>query len=636
MRTAVWLAGLVLSVGAPVASAEDLTPSRVTVRMDGAAARLVVTARFKVTEVGALSHTLPRPSRAVVIAGSVTDADGKHAMTLTPADDAEAAHTAIAAAPVTRTRASFFVVSDSGGHIAFDGLAHRRGMMTVEIELAAPTCFDHDARYVSVPTGWIEALPEATQRRVDGGDELTQRCDKNVDTHASSVWISMPARKIAGPIRINATAARFSDGKEQAARLELAIANTLADIPGDLHTAFVVDTSRSMLSDQQTAARAVIRSYLAHAPRSSVQVIGYARTANALLERWMTAGKAAKTIDALLAKAMHRNGSELQVGLREAGAWLERVPGTRRVIILSDARVADRIAKLSAATLAKALPAGTLVHVVALSNGDLVRDDDARWAPLAALTEGIAMRGGLEALPLVRPVSLDHVRITAPNWSVLEGPEAACIAADTLNLAEGQACTWWGLSTAGESLEVEGLLWNRRWRKTVALGGRTDLALARQLRFVFDPAADLAIAALDAAKAVSDRWSLVARWGGAGGYADMPAGGGTGWGTICDCGNYGTIGHGSGTGSAVDVSPSLQAQLFEAVGRCTRDDLTIALTVETTLDEIVDVSAIVTLRNHKGAPTDAQAIATCVEEAVWGTNIKFAQPRSHATAQLTF
>lgn len=110
----------------------------------------------------------------------------------------------------------------------------------------------------------------------------------------------------------------------------------------------------------------------------------------------------------------------------------------------------------------------------------------------------------------------------------------------------------------------------------------------------------------------------------------------TGLGTTCDCGPHGTIGHGIGTGSGVSLTTSLRAHLFEAVGRCTREDVTLALTVETTLDEIVDVSATATLRNNKGVPTDANAIETCVEEAVWSTDVHFARPREHATAQLTF
>ena len=277
---------------------------------------------------------------------------------------------------------------------------------------------------------------------------------------------------------------------------------------------------------------------------------------------------------------------------------------------------------------------------------NLTRDDNARWSTLAAATEGMAMRCGpdepatIDALPLVRPVSLDHVRITAPSWKLLDSVGAACVRndpEDTLALGEGRACRWWGTgSSAADTVDVEGMLWGHRWRQTVALGDRGNVALARQLQFVLDAAEPLAIAALDAAKAVSSRWSLVARWGGTGGYAGEPGGGGPGWGSVCGCGAPGTIGHGYGTGSGVWIKGSLRDQLAAAVARCTRAEVAIALTVETTLDEIVDVDAKATVRTAKGSITDAASIETCVEEAVWSTNVHLNPSREHDTATLTY
>jgi hypothetical protein len=534
-------------------------------------------------------------------------------------------------------------------------LAPRTEAFSVELQFEAPACFDGDTRYVAIPSSWTAALSPDTRRRVvpsERAKEITERCDSTVDRDRMA-WVGLPApeltRRPPGEPRIGVTVARFSDGKgsHQAARVELAIAKTLGEIPRDLDTVFVVDASRSMQSYQRDDARALVRSYLAHAPSSSVQVVAFAREAKALLDHWTSAASASGMVDTELEQLAARNGSEVQRGLHEAGAWLRRTGGTRRVVLITDELVADRVAKLSASTLAAELPLGTLVHVIAISGGNqgLERDDGARWSALAAATEGIAMRGVadasgvLDALPLVRPTALDHVRITAPSWSALDAHQAACLGPDPdapRALEEGRSCTWWGTSSAGDTIDVEGLIWGHRWHRTIPLGDRANIELARQLRFVLDGTEPLAIAALDAARAVSKRWSLVGRWGGDGGYADAPANIGPGWGSTCDCGGHGTFGHGSGSGSVGVRSPSLRDQLALAVGGCMRDGVAIDLTVETTVDEIVDVEVKAAPRTGRGALADKAAIETCVTEAVWNTDIQLTPSVQHETSRLTY
>jgi hypothetical protein len=523
-------------------------------------------------------------------------------------------------------------------------LSPRAGALTAELQLEAPACIDGDVRHVAIPKSWIRALPKEMRARVVSNGrakDLFERCDEDGDRDFL-MWIGVPTPELAqrpgGVSRLGVTAARFSDGETQAARIELAVAGTLDNVPADLHTVFVVDWSRSMSDDQRAAARALLRSYAGHAPRTSLQVIGFARVATPLLAGWTAATAAAKTADARLDTLVPSNGSELQRGLHEAGAWLSRAKGTRRVVILSDERVSDRVAALKTTVLASELPAGTLVHVVGIgeSSSPLVRDDTARWSALAEITEGIGMRAGtgasLDALPLVRPISLDHIQIEAPGWTSLDGPEAAC--EETLD--EGRSCMWWATAKAatGDTIDVEGKLWNHRWRQKVALGDRGNIALARQLRDVLDEDSKLAIAALDAARAVSSRWSMIGRWGGDGGYAEISGGGGGGWGSICGCDRMGTIGHGSGTGSGMPTLPALRDQLAVAVGRCVRDDAAVALTVETTFDEIVDVDARVASRTGKGTVRDAGSIKTCVEEAVWATAVHMHEV--HLTSHLVY
>ena len=652
MRTAAWLVGLLATVLAGPASADnEVKLRRVRIAVSGTTAQWTLGLSLRLDIPGNQQQSVERGWATVVTGGSVTDAAGKHPMILTRVAEAQAALDALTAAPANkRAMGSMIVLGEpSFGPLTVDVRSPRAGVLAVELQLEGPTCFDGDTRYVAIRKDWVTALEPALRRRVASAartEEVAERCDRDVEDVA---WIGFPdpklARRAPGESRIGVTVARFADGKQQAARVELAIANALDAIPLDLHTAIVLDTSISVTSQQREAAQALVRSYLSRAPRTAVQVIAFARNASPLLARWTNAATVSRTITKQLEQVDSHNGSEIQPALREAGAWLSRIEGTRRVVLITDERVADRVGKLSAATLAKELPPNTLVHVIALASGDsLTRDDTARWSTLAAATEGMAMRCGsdqidaLDALPLVRPISLDHVRISAPSWKLLEGRGAACTRADDLlDLAEGDACTWWGMgSSAADTIDVDGMLWGHRFHQTVALGDRNDLGIARQLQFVLDAAEPLAIAALDAAMAISSRWSLVARWGGAGGYAGSDSGGGTGWGSVCGCGDPGTIGHGYGTGSATWSRGSLRDQLAAAVATCAPENVAIALTVETTFDEIVDVVAIATARSGKASLTGSGVIETCVQEAVWNTFIHLTPSREHETAHLTY
>ncbi len=652
MRAAAYLVGLVSTVLASSAAADDTKLRRVHIEVRGTTARLTLGLSVRLQMAGRHQLEIEHGGSTVVTGGSVTDAAGKHPMVLTRAVAAQEAFNALADAPANnRAMGSMIVLAAPAmGPLSIEVLSPRAGNLAVELELETTACFDADMRYVAIPDSWTAALTPALRRRVvpaARAEAVAARCDADVE-HVR--WIGFPATELArrapGEPRIGVTVARFSDGNQQAARVELAIANTLAEIPHDLHTAIVLDTSVSVTYQQEAAARALVRSYLVRAPHASVQLIGFARTATPLLANWTSAATLSRTIGKLFEQIHARNGSELQPALREAGDWVSRIEGTRRVVLLTDERVADRVAKLSAATLAKELPPGTLVHVIALATrGEkLTRDDTVRWAALAASSEGMSMRCGpdeadtLDALPLVRPISLDHVRITAPGWKVLAGNESRCVSgAAPLALDEGRACTWWGTgSSTADTIDVEGMLWGRRWQRTVPLGDPNNVELARQLQFVLDAAEPLAIAALDAAKAVNSHWSLVARWGGPGGYADGFGLGLTGSGSGCGCGEPSTMGFGRSSGYGFINRGTLRDQLAKAVAGCSRADVEIALRVETTLDEIVDVEAKATVRGNERVPADGGGIETCVQEAVWNTLIHLTSRLEHETANLTY
>lgn len=310
--------------------------------------------------------------------------------------------------------------------------------------------------------------------------------------------------------------------------------------------------------------------------------------------------------------------------------------GSKRMLVFSDERLPVRV-RNAIGSLYGAVPAGTIVHTIALSEatGELERADDAALAPVAAATTGIAVSGVLDetgrvdATILARPIALDHVKVRAPGWHALANATSTC--RDDESIREGSSCTWWGEGTASSGdVVVEGLVWNRALSRTVRPDPARARTLARTLSALggFSDGVQREIDRL--AGALNDVWSLFGTWGGTAGYADLPSGGGTGWGTICDCGTPATIGHGSGTGSGTrtDFSELIRTQLADAVTGCHPDGARVGLVVETTLEEIVSVEVSIT--------PAAAAVHDCILEAVWNVPLKLRRAPSHATTSLAY
>jgi hypothetical protein len=448
-------------------------------------------------------------------------------------------------------------------------------------------------------------------------------------------WLALPTseltRRPVGDARLGTRAGRFAHKAIEAARVELALSSTISAVPDDLATVFVVDGSRSVDAETLVAQGEVIASYATLAPKSEVQVVAFDRDARPLLAKWTRAKAAAPVIARELAALALHNGSELDRGLAEAGRLLADRTGTRRVVVFTDELMPERLAVLDPATLATLVPAGTVVHVVAIGNGaaDLVRDDEIALAPLADATAGMPVRasGGtgepIDALALVRPISLDHVRVIAPTAEAIDSTAVAgttCVdprAPDrVLDLHEGEACTWWATAPSTlDEIAIEGLLWGAKWRRVISLGDPSSVEVAREAWSVIDhdQLPGLAAAVDDAARVVNRKWSLFASWGGTGGYDE--ASGASFDVSGCGCGDSSAI-DGVRVGTAVRVSgTSVETQVGAAIAACRKADdrATIAIELETTLDEIVGVDTTIT-----GIAGDAATtMKSCVDRAVW-------------------
>ena len=252
----------------------------------------------------------------------------------------------------------------------------------------------------------------------------------------------------AGEQRIGAIAGRLPLDTKHFARVELDVARELSAIPDDLHTVIVFDHSRSLSADELESERAIALAYIRGAPRSRVQVIGYARHSQALLPSWMVASQAATRVEAALLELPPRNGSNLDEALREAATWLARVQGTKRILLFSDERLADRFTD-AIEPLRELVADDTLIHVVRPgAHGLELERRDSLLSPLAIATQGVEVFGSsdpdkrLDVTMLLRPTSIDHLEVTATGWETSTTFADPHDCRDTL--LEGNTCTWWG------------------------------------------------------------------------------------------------------------------------------------------------------------------------------------------------
>jgi Mg-chelatase subunit ChlD len=646
-----WL--LVVLLAAAPARADEPTPEApplprvVAGRLDGTVLRLG--ARFAVhgDGPGLWSPTsLPLPEPSIVTGAVAISGASSHRLSLVDSDVARETFDAIQDADPAADREWAVRLSAESGtaEATVDVAAPRAARLEVEVELELPTCFYRDVRYATIPGDWRTVLDPAlasrARKHVEG---LVESCGGQ----ETSTWLAFPSHEIEsapGELHAGVLGGRLPLGKDHLARIELDLARQLSDVPADLHTAIVIDGSRSLSAREAAEQRAIVSAYLRAAPHGSVQVIAYARDARALLPAWTDATAALPKIQQALRELVARNGSNLDRGLQEASAWLARSDGTKRVVVFSDQRVAERLENAAPSLLQAMLPQGTLVHVVALTggSGSLERADDVMFGGLAEATQGIGLRGAtdthgdVDATILARPISLDRLRFSAPGWTELE--RKACVLAPDEegegSLGEGHACTWWGRGgVEAGPVTITGLAWNKRFVQMVRPDPVQRRQLARELTMtnaldgdVIRPAIERAAAALDSA------WSLLATWGGTGGYNDVGmigSIGGTSTGSCCS--DFGTSSSDRGY-STVNLEPlDLRAQFADAVAHCKPDGARIEIAIELTQEEIVEVAVGVT-----GAGAREQALHDCVVDAVWDTPVAVKNAPEHATTKFAF
>ncbi|MFN0253468.1 MAG: vWA domain-containing protein [Kofleriaceae bacterium] len=631
----------------------EYDPVAIRATLDGISARLVVDYRITTPDTDDVSPTslhLALPDGAVVTGATITHAGIARRMKLDTVEMVEKQFEDVFGGDAPERKPTMWIAKiamsrdyDSRTSVDVTIAAPVRTQIGLSLEIAAQTCFSGDKRYVRLPSGWEHAARTKPPRAA-----VIDRCVHPESVSESDAWIAFPApqaaRRASGD-RFYATTARLAiDHDLNLARTELALAETLADLPNDLATVILVDESRSMTHDQRRSQREIVLGYLRAAPNSRVQVLAFSRSVRPLLPAWTSASRAGPRLQRELASLSPRNGSNFDLGLVEAGRILAATTGTRRVLLVTDDAMASRLAK-NPEQLVSHVPAGTIINVAVTTNvGDiddegnpiLARHDDARLAQLAASTTGIASSLGeidssrrlaIDAAMLVRPTSLDHVRTTGLGWTDLDTAERERLAGQTCadSIAAGASCVWWtrGTRFAGP-IQLEGLLWNQRVVRLVRPLADPGHTIAREIAGsgttisadenpqTTDGEADERLAKrLDSlAHAVTSSTSLVVRWGG-----DVPFSSGIIYGGLGGFGRAGTIGTGHSIGipgvrvDVVDLGP----QLRPLVAHCKLDGKRAVVTLELTFHEIVDVDVVVS-----PAPGDlGDTQRRCIEEAAW-------------------
>ncbi len=495
---------------------------------------------------------------------------------------------------------------------------------TVEYTLTLPTVYEEGRDRLELPVMGTDDHPaEVTLHTTSRRDQLFVD-DSPVahgfpitldDTHTVSL-----ARRDAPTLEAHLASIPI-DGDLALMQFEIAMASKISTIPRDARVVVVLDGSRSMDDDQRGAQLQAARAYLGHfaEPRlnARAEVLVFDRTVEGRNGGLVSARKALADLQHL--DLTGRNGSHADDALERAGDLLARGKGPRRIVLFTDARTRAGLEPARLRALAERSKAIVHVAVVAGHSDGLDRDDDHPWSEVARTTGGLVWTSG----PLVndddapavyeelaRPLRLDRLQVHVPPLD-----DDDIMAPERLDEGEGFALLELASSSV-DHLRVEGELWSQPVRETLfpekAHGRRwAALIFGQSLHEQLDDAQMMPLAMLGGA--VSPVTSYLAIEPGV-----RPSTEGLDWGTI-GSGFGAGFGSGSGYGRGVGVGfkhkdlrqDFLDQAVRDALDACGGPRLAVRVTLESTLEEIVQVGSI-HLPN-----ADDPILATCLEDGIW-------------------
>ena len=537
----------------------------------------------------------------------------------------------------------------SQGHLALQVFPVPPGeRKTISYTLQMPTAY-HDGRHeLTLPNlGLVEAPAEVVIRPLQKNDRLLVNgqpfpAGGHLAGGVDDVTVALVpawAPTVGGALGIE----KIADHRTLVS-YRIDAAPRLGHVPRDAQVVVILDWSRSLDQSLCEAGVAAAAALLRYFEGASVEVLTVDRKVRPRHGRLVPVGRALSDLTTLAVE--RRNGSNLDLALAQADRLLAATPAghARRVVLFSDLRTREalKVSKLEGALRRS----GALLHVAQIEQGEPALEPDAKgaWAPVARATGGLlwsaTVASGDTAAPngemaakmeeLARPVRLRNLRVTAPGIELKPTSGGDVLSNGVLDEGEGIA----GLqlvSGAPSSLTIAGELWAR----------------PVHVRFSPDTAESRLSSALvfgsDVMNELSEKEMMVlARHGGAvspvTSYLAIepgvrPSTEGIEEAVVVGPGveGEGTVGVGYLVTVArihADFNPLvwLREALQPALHRCRVE--TASITIETTLDEIVDIPAL---------SDDGRGDGACLREAIWSLELPsaFDSERSTWRLQLT-
>jgi hypothetical protein len=496
----------------------------------------------------------------------------------------------------------------------------------VDYELVVPTSYEEGRWVLDLPAmGTKEVAAVATVEVGEGGER--------VQLDGRSVSAQLPIRldrarrfelvpRTAGLLSGGLASVELSKDRH-AVDYHVEAAPVLSHIPEAASIVLAFDASRSLTETQRDASIVAARAYLKHfrGHGARVAITSFARRARDHAPGFVDVETALRVLESL--RLEQENGSEIGQALVRARSLLDAAPAARakRLVVFSDLETRS---SLDRAGLRTHLGPGTTLHFATVDQGgsSLRRDDVSSWAALPRSTGGLLWQANAPLgtkltaddhgvfEELARPVKLDRVVLDAQGGPLPAVPKS-------LREGEGLSATGITKSTV-DSVSFSGELWSTPVRHSVMQrpgdAERWSAAIfGTELVHQLTEAEMMPLAMRGGA--VSPVTSYLAIEPGVRpsfeGLEEGEAGTGMGFGS--GSGRASTVRYGSIGRPRFDFEGWLRPRIAAAASKCQIVGAKIDAKLETTRDEIVDVTAQL-------SPPDPKKLG-CLVEGVWAIEL---------------
>jgi len=500
-----------------------------------------------------------------------------------------------------------------------------RGTKTLEYTLLLPTQYREGDDCVTLSGTGPDAVTAVTANTADSSDQLrvagaAARQPASVSVVEGAEVEVCARRRNAPPLGGRLMIIRNTPHRVMS-HFRIEAARALSHVPRGANVVVVLDASCSLEADDVKAELAAARAYLANFEDAHVQVLTFDRWVRRRHPDFVPTAVAMADLD--VATVTCGNGSAFDRALAEADRLLAAAgKGARRVVLLTDLRGRSSLAPEQ---LRGALhQSGALLHIGAIQSGEpsLARVDEGPFASLPRETGGLLWDASASSSSddeesmartyeeWARPLRIDHFGITSAGIA-REGmtiPE---------QLAEGESFEDFRIAAGPvDSVFVRGELWaepvhlelsadaveSTRWSALVFGSPLFDKLEER----------DMLPLALHG-HAVSPVTSLLAIEPGVRPSTeglDAAEGVGFGSGGLGLAGS-GSAGHGAARLPGEDPESFLRRRLDEARRTCGAEGAPLAVQLESTLREVVDVVRVVI------ADAARASRGSCIADAAW-------------------